>query len=192
LLRAFPAILRGAVDTKPLKVALVGCGGRGSGAANQALNADPGAQLVYMADAFQDRLDTALKNLQATFKDKPDKVKVTPETSFVGLDSIDKVLASDADVVILTTPPGFRPEYFEKTVKAGKHAFVEKPIAVDAPGYRRFMEAAKLSKEKGLGVQSGFCWRSHYLERETYKRVLGGDMGTIEARMAPISRAHPG
>ena len=178
---SFPAILRGAVDSKPLKVALVGCGGRGSGAANQALKADPGAQLVYMADAFADRLDTSLNNLRATFKDQPEKVKVTPETSFVGLDGIDKVLATDVDVVILTTPPGFRPEYFEKTVKAGKHAFVEKPIAVDAPGYRRFMEAARLSKEKGLGVQSGFCWRSHYLERETYKRVLGGDMGQIQA-----------
>src|ERR687894_808335 len=79
---------------------------------------------------------------------------------------------ADVDVVLLTTPPGFRPEYFEKCVKAGKHTFVEKPIAVDAPGYRRFMESARLSKEKGLGVQSGFCWRSHYLERETYKRVL--------------------
>ena len=133
----FPAILRGAADTKTLKVALSGCGGRGSGAASQALKADAGAQLVYMADAFKDHLDTSLNNLRATFKDQPDKVKVTPETSFVGLDSIDKVLASDADVVILTTPPGFRPEYFEKTVKAGKHAFVEKPIAVDAPGYRR-------------------------------------------------------
>ncbi len=178
---SFPAVLRGAADTKPIKVALVGCGGRGSGAANQALKADPGAQLVAMADAFQDRLDTSLKNLQATFKDQPEKVKVTPETSFVGLDSIDKVLATDVDVVILTTPPGFRPEYFEKCVKAGKHTFVEKPIAVDAPGYRRFMESARLSKEKGLGVQSGFCWRAHYLERETYKRVLGGDLGTIQA-----------
>jgi predicted dehydrogenase len=177
-----PAILRGAEDTKPLGVALVGCGGRGSGAAMQALRADKGAQLVAMGDAFKDHLENSLKNLQATFKDTPDKVKVTPETSYIGLDSIDKVLAMpNVDVVILTTPPGFRPEYFEKAVKAGKHVFAEKPIAVDAPGYRRFMEAARISKEKGLGVQSGFCWRSHYLERETYKRVLGGELGEIEA-----------
>ena len=178
----FPSILRGAEDDKPIRVALVGCGGRGSGAASQALKADKGTVLVAMGDAFKNRLDTSLSNLRASFKDEPAKVAVTPETSFVGLDSIDKVLAmKDVDVVLLTTPPGFRPEYFEKCVKAGKHAFCEKPIAVDAPGYRRFLEAAKLSKEKGLGVQSGFCWRSHYLEREVYKKVLGGELGKIQA-----------
>ncbi|MEA3211838.1 MAG: myo-inositol 2-dehydrogenase / D-chiro-inositol 1-dehydrogenase [Chthoniobacter sp.] len=177
-----PFISRGAADDKPIRIALVGCGGRGSGAANQALNADPGTVLVAMADAFKDRLETSLNNLRATFKEKPEKVKVTPETSFIGLDAIDKVLAMpDVDVVLLATPPGFRPEHFEKCVKAGKHAFCEKPAAVDAPGYRRFLEAAKLSREKGLGVQSGFCWRSHYLEREVYQRVLGGDLGQIES-----------
>ncbi len=179
---SFPNILRGAEDAKPIRVALVGCGGRGSGAANQALKADQGTVLVAMADAFKDRLDLSLNNLRATYKDQPEKVKVTPETSFVGLDAIDKVLAMpDVDVVLLTTPPGFRPEHYEKTVKAGKHAFVEKPIAVDAPGYRRFLEAVKAGKAKGLGLQSGFCWRSHYLEREVFKRVLGGELGTIQA-----------
>jgi predicted dehydrogenase len=177
-----PHILRGAVGEKPVRIALVGCGGRGSGAANQALKADSDTQLVAMADAFPDRLETSLNNLRASFKDEPKKVKVTPETSFVGLEAIDKVLAMpEVDVVLLTTPPAFRAEHFEKAVKAGKHAFVEKPIAVDAPGYRRFLEAAKLSKEKGLGVQSGFCWRSHYLEREVYKRILGGEMGAVTA-----------
>lgn len=177
-----PHILRGAEDTKPIKVALVGCGGRGSGAAMQALRADSDTQLAAMADAFSDRLDTSLSNLRATFKDEPKKVKVTPETSFVGLDAIDKVLAMpDIDVVILTTPPAFRAEHYEKAVKAGKHAFVEKPIAVDAPGYRRFLDAVKAGKEKGLGLQSGFCWRSHYLEREVFKRVLGGDIGQVLA-----------
>src|SRR5262245_32418591 len=122
-LSSVPAILRGASDDKPIKVALVGCGGRGSGAANQALKADKGTPLVAMADAFQDHLDTSLKNLRASFKDQPEKVKVTPETSFVGLDAIDKVLATDVDVVLLTTPPGFRAEHFEKCVRAGKHVF---------------------------------------------------------------------
>jgi len=84
-------------------------------------------------------------------------------------------------VVLLTTPPGFRAEHYEKTVKAGKHAFVEKPIAVDAPNYRRFLDAVKIAKEKGLGLQSGFCWRSHYLEREVYKRILGGELGNVQA-----------
>ena len=174
-----PHILRGAADDKPIKIALVGCGGRGSGACSQALKADKGTVLMAMADAFHDRLDVALNNMRASFKDQPEKVKVTPETSFVGLDAIDKVLATDVDVVLLTTPPGFRAEHFEKCVRAGKHAFVEKPIAVDAPGYRRFMESAKLSKQKGLGVQSGFCWRSHYLEREVYEKIFEGDMGQV-------------
>src|SRR5262249_43045589 len=143
--------------------------------------ADKGTQLVAMGDAFQDRLETSLNNLRASFKDEPNKIKVTPETSFVGLDAIDKVLATDVDVVLLTTPPGFRAEHFEKCVHAGKHVFTEKPIAVDAPNYRRFLDSVKISKQKGLGVQSGFCWRSHYLERDVYKRVLGGDMGAIQA-----------
>jgi len=182
LASGFPQILRGAEDTKPIRVALVGCGGRGSGAANQALKADKGTVLVAMADAFKDRLDTSLSNLRATYKNQPEKVTVTPETSFVGLDAIDKVLAMpDVDVVLLTTPPGFRPEHYEKTVKAGKHAFVEKPIAVDAPGYRRFLDAVMIAKQKNLGLQSGFCWRSSYLEREVYKRVLGGELGTVQA-----------
>lgn len=182
LVSGFPMVGRGATDDTPIRVALVGCGGRGSGAAAQALKADKGSILVAMADAFKDRLDTSLSNLRASFKESPEKVSVSPDTSFVGLDSIDKVLAMpNVDVVLLTTPPGFRPEHFEKCVKAGKHTFCEKPVAVDAPGYRRFMEAAKLSKEKNLAVQSGFCWRSHYLERETYQRVLGGDLGAVHA-----------
>lgn len=179
---SFPSIVRGAANDTPLRVALVGCGGRGSGAANQALKADKGAVLVAMADAFQDRLATSLSNLRNVFKDTPEKVAVTPETSFVGLDGIDKVLAMpDVDVVLLTAPPGFRPEHFEKCVKAGKHTFCEKPVAVDAPGYRRFMAAAKESKAKNLAVQSGFCWRAHLMERDVYKRVLGGELGKVQA-----------
>jgi predicted dehydrogenase len=178
---AFPSIVRGAQDTQPIKVALVGCGGRGSGAAMQALKADPGAKLTAMADVFSERIETSLNNLKATFKDQPEKVLVTPETSFAGLDAIDKVVASDVDVVLLATPPGFRPEHFEKCVKAGKHTFCEKPVAVDAPGYRRFMEAARLSKEKNLAVQSGFCWRTDNMEREVHEKILGGELGAIHA-----------
>lgn len=176
----FPMI--GRADVKPdqkLKIALVGCGGRGTGAANQALNADKNIALVAMADAFSDRLDTSLTNLKKT---QGDKVQVDDAHKFVGLDGIDKVLAMpEIDVVLLTTPPGFRPEYFEKTVKAGKHAFCEKPIATDAPGVRRFLAAAEESKKKGLGCQSGFCWRSHYMERETYKRIQDGAIGDVRA-----------
>ncbi len=177
LIAGFPSIGRSA-DTKTLKVALVGCGGRGTGAANQALAADKNAELTAMADLFPNQLEQSLENLS---KIHPTTVKVDAAHKFIGLDAIDKVLASDVDVILLTTPPGFRPEHFEKCVKAGKHTFCEKPIAVDAPGVRRFLAAAKESKAKGLGVQSGFCWRSKYAERETYKRIRKGMIGEVRA-----------
>ncbi len=177
IVAGMPAISRGA-ETKTLKIALVGCGGRGTGAANQALAADSNIQLVAMADAFSDRLETSLANLRQI---NGDKVKVDDAHKFVGLDAIDKVLATDVDVVLLTTPPGFRPEHFEKSVAAGKHTFCEKPCATDAPGVRRFLAAAEESKKKGLGCQSGFCWRASYPERETYKRVHDGMIGDVRA-----------
>ena len=164
----FPNVLRGALEDKKLKIALVGCGGRGSGAANQALTADSNCMLSAVADVVSDQAETALKNLKASHADKVgDDVQ-----KFVGLDAIDKVLATDVDVVLLTTPPAFRAEHFEKAVKAGKHVFTEKPVATDAPGYRRFMAAARMSREKGLGVQSGFCWRANFAERATFEQIL--------------------
>ncbi len=165
-------------DAKVLKIALVGCGGRGTGAANQALQADNNIQLVAMADVFSDQLEKSLSNLRAAAEDK---VKVDDAHKFVGLDGIDKVLAMDVDVVLLTTPPGFRPEHFEKCVKAGKHTFCEKPVAVDAPGVRRFLAAAEEAKKKNLGVQSGFCWRAKYAERETQKRIREGMIGDVRS-----------
>ncbi|HEX5176122.1 MAG TPA: Gfo/Idh/MocA family oxidoreductase [Chthoniobacteraceae bacterium] len=180
LIAGAPSIGR-AQSAKTLNIALVGCGGRGSGAAKQALSADSNIVLTAMADIAPDQIEKSLGNLKEQFSSEPEKIKVDDKRKFVGLDAIDKVLASDVDVVLLTTPPGFRPEHFEKTVKAGKHAFCEKPIATDAPGVRRFLEAAKLSKEKGLGCQSGFCWRSHYPHRETYKRIHDGMIGDVRA-----------
>ncbi|MDB6172113.1 MAG: oxidoreductase domain protein [Chthoniobacteraceae bacterium] len=177
ILSGVPLIGR-AADNKTLKVALVGCGGRGSGAASQAISADPNVVLTAMGDVFSDRLEQSYQNLS---KMHGDKVKVDPDHRFVGLDAIDKILATDIDVIILTTPPGFRPEHFEKSVNAGKHIFCEKPIATDAVGVRRFLAAAAESKKKGLGVQSGFCWRSHYAERETFKRIESGMIGEVRA-----------
>ncbi|MEO8351359.1 MAG: Gfo/Idh/MocA family oxidoreductase [Chthoniobacteraceae bacterium] len=171
LVSGFPSISLGAVEDKKLKIALVGCGGRGSGAANQALTADSNCMLSAVADVVESQADNALKNLKSQH---PDKVGEDVE-KFIGLDAIDKVCATDVDVVILTTPPGFRPEHFEKVVKAGKHCFCEKPIATDPTGYRRFMAAAKASKEKGLGLQSGFCWRANFAERATYEQILDKD-----------------
>lgn len=164
---------------KKLKLALVGCGGRGTGAASQALKADKYIELVAMADIAPDQIEKSLGNLKNAVA--AEKLNMSDDRKFVGLDAIDKVLQTDVDVVILTTPPGFRPEHYEKAVKAGKHAFVEKPIATDAPGVRRFLAAAKESKEKGLGCQSGFCWRSSYAERETQQKIREGMIGEVRA-----------
>lgn len=103
---------------------------------------------------------------------------VTPDTSFVGFDAIDKVLASGVDVVILATPPGFRPYHLRKCVEAGKHVFAEKPMATDAPGVRMVLEAAALAKQKRLALTSGFCWRYNPAERELMKRIHDGQIGT--------------
>src|SRR5690606_15200672 len=98
---------------------------------------------------------------------------------FVGLDSYQKLLASDVDVVLLAAPPAFRPAHLEASVKAGKHIFCEKPFAVDAPGLRRVIEATKESKSKNLALVAGFCWRYHEPKRETFGRVLDGKLGEI-------------
>jgi predicted dehydrogenase len=179
LLAGAPAILRGADDRKKLNVALVGCGGRGLGAAGQALNADSNTQMIALADAFSDRLETGLKNLNAS---QGSKIMVEEKHKFVGLDAIDKVCAmKEVDVVLLATPPAFRAEHLKKCVEAGKHTFCEKPCATDAPGVRRFLEASAKAKEKGLGLLSGFCYRFANGEREFFKRVHGGEIGEVRS-----------
>lgn len=179
LLGGAPAILRGAEESRPLKIALVGCGGRGSGAAAQALAADANVQLVAMGDAFADRLEGALKNLRAS---QGAKVAVEDNRKFVGLDAIDKVCAlPEIDVVLLTTPPGFRPEHLQKCVAAGKHTFCEKPCATDAAGVQRFLAATAEAKKKGLGLLSGFCYRFANGEREFFRRVHAGEIGEVRA-----------
>lgn len=165
-----------AMNNDTLKVGLIGCGGRGTGAANQALNADPNVVLTHMADIFEDRLEQSLGNLKQRHGDK---VKVDQSTKFIGFDGAKKVIDSDIDVVILTTPPYFRPQQLEMAVAAGKHIFCEKPMAVDAPGIRRVLEAAKKAKEKNLSLVSGFCWRYHSAKRETFSRILNGAIGNV-------------
>jgi predicted dehydrogenase len=185
-----PGIGRAQGTTKTLNIALVGCGGRGTGAASQALHADTNIQLIAMGDIAADQIDKSLQNLKAATAAAadgstpagPEKVKVDDNHKFVGLSAIDQVLAlPDLDVVILTTPPGFRAEHFEKAVKAKKHAFCEKPVAVDGPTFRRFLAAAAESKAQGLGCQSGFCWRSKYAERQTQQRIRDGMIGDVRA-----------
>lgn len=159
-----------------LKVGLIGCGGRGTGAASQALNADENVVLHAMGDVFDDRLQRSLESIRSQ---KPDRVLVPKERQFLGLDAYEKVLNSGVDMVILTTPPGFRPQHLEAAIEMGKHVFCEKPMATDAPGLRRVIAAAKRAKEKGVSLMSGFCWRYHFPKRETFSRVLDGSIGNV-------------
>jgi predicted dehydrogenase len=159
-----------------LKIGLVGCGGRGTGAAEQALTADRGNALVAMADAFGDQIESSYSTLKGSAIG--DRVDVPADRRFVGFDAY-KRLIDEVDVVLLATPPGFRPIHFSYAVEKGKHAFVEKPMAVDGPGLRMFLEAARKSKEKNLSAVNGFCWRYYAPRRELMDRVHGGEIGPI-------------
>lgn len=172
-----------------LKIALIGCGGRGTGAAANALDADPRTVLVAMADAFEDRLNSSLAALKKTHGDR---VKVTPETSFVGLDGYKRAIASDVDVVLLCEPPHFRPMHLRAAVEAGKHIFAEKPVAVDAPGYRSVLESTEMARQKGLCIVSGLCWRYHKPTIETVKRIQDGAVGDIITIQETYNTGHIG
>jgi predicted dehydrogenase len=181
-LAALPTNVHAAGDDR-LKVGLVGCGSRGTGAATQALAADPNVKLVAMADAFDDRLQQSL----ATLLDDPKvsaKVDVSPERRFVGFDAYQKLLASGVDVVLLCTPPHFRPEHLRAAVEAGKHVFAEKPVAVDAPGVRSVLKTCEQARSKGLSVVSGLCLRYDNGFRETVRRIHDGAIGTVFTLLA--------
>lgn len=153
-------------ENKTLKIALVGCGGRGSGAADQALQADDNLELVAMADAFEDRLMESLGNLSQKYEGTS-KVNVKEKNRFVGFDAYKKAIDL-ADVVILATPPGFRPQHFAYAVENGKHVFMEKPLATDVPGIRKVLEMAKVAEAKKLNVVVGL--QRHY--QENYLKTL--------------------
>jgi len=172
---AFATGHSGADDT--IKIALIGCGDRGTGAAFQALSTTANVKLVAMADAFQDRLDGSYKVLSDKFKNKVD---VPKDRQFVGFDAYQKAMAL-ADVVLLTTPPGFRPLHFEEAVKQGKQIFMEKPVAVDAPGIRKVLAAAEIAKQKKLNVVVGLQRRYQTNYREALKRIQDGAIGDIFA-----------
>lgn len=167
-----------------IRVGVVGCGGRGTGAALQALKAASNTKLVAMADAFSDRIEESYKNMmepeeadEATL-DAISRIDVPVERRFDGFDGYKEVIAA-SDVVILTTPPGFRPMHFEAAVEAGKQIFMEKPLATDAPGVRRVLAAAEKAKQKKLNVVVGL--QRHYQTeyREWVKRIHEGAIGDI-------------
>lgn len=160
-----------------IKIGLIGCGDRGTGAAVNALSADQNVKLVAMADAFEDRLDGSLKTLLAK-KAVAERVDVKPDAKFVGFDAY-KHAIDRADVVLLTTPPQFRPMHLKAAVEAGKHVFAEKPCAVDAPGVRSVLASCEVAKKKNLSVVSGLCLRYDTSFRECVKRIHGGALGEI-------------
>jgi predicted dehydrogenase len=160
-----------------LLVGLIGCGQRGTGAATQALKADKHVQLVALADAFEDRLHECLETLKKD-KDAASKVAVKPDHCFVGFDAYKHVIAA-SDVVLLCTPPHFRPLHLKAAVDAGKHVFAEKPVAVDAPGVRSVRESCELARKKGLSIVSGLCLRYDNGFKETVKRLHDGAIGEV-------------
>jgi myo-inositol 2-dehydrogenase / D-chiro-inositol 1-dehydrogenase len=168
-----------AAGSDELKIALIGCGGRGSGAADHALNTHTlgPVKLVAMADAFENRLTGALNGLK---NKHGDRVDVPEDRRFVGFEGYKQAIAL-ADVVILATPPGFRPMQFEEAIRQGKHVFAEKPVATDAPGVRKFLAAAEESKKKGLKVGIGLQRHHQKGYLETIKRIHDGAIGDVTA-----------
>ncbi|MEZ4962238.1 MAG: Gfo/Idh/MocA family oxidoreductase [Saprospiraceae bacterium] len=169
-----------------IKVALIGCGGRGTGAAMQALLTQQNVNLVAMADAFRDQLDSCYATLTAddisdwsgAEGSVKERVRVPEEHKFVGFDGYLKAIPL-ADVVILTTPPGFRPIHFEEAIRQGKHVFTEKPMATDAPGVRKVLAAAEEAKKKKLNVVVGLQRHYQTIYREWVERMQAGAIGDI-------------
>ena len=167
-----------AANNDTVTVALVGCGGRGTGAATQALSTEGPVKLVAMADAFRERMDGSLKSISGRFKNQKDRVEVGEDQKFIGIDAYKKAMAL-ADVVILTTPPGFRPYMFAEAVRQGKNVFMEKPVATDPHGIRMVLEAAKEAKKKNLKVGVGLQRHHHAGYDEAIKRIHDGELGEI-------------
>ncbi len=176
-----PEQLRGAGAEK-MKAGLIGCGGRGTEAVNNILAACPNVELVAMGDAFEDRLEQSIRELSSTRNSS--RIKVDAEHRFTGFDAYKKVIGSGVDIVMLATPPGYRPLHFEAAVEAKKHVFCEKPFGTDPVNVRRFMAAAKKSEELKLTVKSGAQRRSQKFYLDQYKRVKDGKIGDIVAMNA--------
>jgi len=159
-----------------LRLGLIGCGGRGTGAAREALLADPNIILVAMGDAFSDHLESSYQRLKNS--DVGDRVQVDEGHKFTGFDNYLGVIER-CDVIVHATPPGFRPQHLRAAVEAGKHVFTEKPVAVDAVGVRSVLETSRMAKEKGLSMVSGLCYRYQFAKQDIIKRIHEGALGDI-------------
>ena len=182
---AFPAVVAATGASKTLKVGLIGCGGRGTGAAIQAIRADDNVELSAMGDVFQDKIEKSVASIQ---KAEPEKFKVPKIRRFIGFDAYQKVIDSDVDVVLLTTPPAFRPQHLAAAVSANKHSFCECIAAVDAPGIRSFLKSSEQATQKNLGILSGFCWRYHYAIRAAAEQIHKGTIGEVRSIYATYYR----
>jgi len=165
-----------AAGSDVLRLGLIGCGGRGTGAAGDAMNADKNTKLVAVGDAFEDRARGSVSRLKGQFAERVD---VKPDCCFWGFDAYQKVLDSGVDVVILAETPHFRPQHLKAAVAAGKHIFCEKPVAVDAPGFRSVLESTEEATKKGLSLVSGLCWRYETAVTATMQKILDGAIGEI-------------
>ncbi len=167
-----------AAGSDQLKVALIGCGGRGGGAAEDCLSVQDNLKLVAVADAFENRAKGTARRLRQ-HEELGKKVDIPDDRVFVGLDAYQKAIDCGVDMVVIAGPPGFRPQHFAAAIKAGKHVFVEKPHAIDPYGIQTLNQAVELAKQKKLGILSGLQSRFHASIRETIQRVLDGQIGEI-------------
>jgi len=179
-----------AAGSDVVKIALIGCGGRGTGAAIEALSNKGGAKvkLVAMADAFRDRVDVCLKSIESRITNK-ELIDVPESRKFTDLNCHEGAIAADVDMVLLCGPPGFRPAQFEAAVKAGKHVFMEKPVATDGPGVRRIIAANEEAKKKGLLVAVGHHLRHEDKHREVVQRIHDGAIGKLSYLRAYFNSA---
>jgi predicted dehydrogenase len=169
-----PPMLDTAPDGPELKAGIIGCGGRGSGAAINFLDAGPNLTITALGDVFQDRVDSLKEKLK-----NEKSLEVPDENCFVGFDAFEKVIDSGVDIVILATPPKFRPEHFEAAVKARKHVFMEKPLAVDSAGIRQIIAAAKMADSQGLKVVTGTQRRHQHSYINLWNEINNNGIGHI-------------
>ncbi len=179
----FPAILSAQTVTNAIKVGLVGCGGRGTGAASQALRADDYTELVAVADVTQAQVDKSLETLKKISR-IANRVKVEAVNQYLGLDAFQKVIDSGADVILLATPPGFRPVHLAACIAAKKHVFCEKPVATDAFGIRSVLKTVEDAKQKNLSLVAGFCWRYNQMIQDAFQQMNDGAIGKLVAYYA--------
>jgi len=179
-----------AAGSDTIRVGLIGCGSRGMGAVRNCVDSAPNVEVVALGDLFQDRIDTCLKTIRTNGEKDwsssapwthADKVKVTPETCFTGFEAYKKVINSGVDLVILATSPHFRPIHLKAAIEAGKHVFMEKPVAVDPAGIRSVLASSELARQKGLAIGAGTQRRHDPKYVEVMKRVHNGDIGELVA-----------